>query len=205
MLKLLKPLAGIVVVSVFVGPAQADVPSFSYTSLGFALGQTRLDDSFFVAGEEYKDFGFASIRGAFQAADNLYIGASVSAEANDGRDTEVTVTGSELFVGFPIAVAEHVDLVPEVGFARAEIEVCLNNVCIKESDSGMTYGGSLRMWAVPDTFEVGFSFFDSTLDDSESVVGLGAALWAAERHRFGLSYSQSSSASLTALSYAYHW
>lgn len=179
--------------------------NFTYSRIGIDLGKATPEEDIIFFGERYEDFGAASLSGYYQVGDNLALGVGLSAIANDGPRTEISTTSLTITAQVPIPVGEQVDIVPQVGFGRFETEFCVDGFCQAEDDSAAVYSLGIRAWAIPDVLEFNAGYFDSTLDDSESSVALGVALWAAEHHRFGLTYEDADSLTLVTVGYSYNW
>lgn len=179
--------------------------NFSYSTLGFQLGRATPDEDIVFLNERYEDFGAASLFGSFQAADNIAFGISLSAIANEGDRTELSQTAASVQMLVPLGIGNQVDIVPRFGFGRFEAEACVDGLCATEDDSAAVYGVSFRAWVVPSLLELTAGFNDTTLDDSESALSLGAALWARDHHRFGLDYEGSDSITVVTLGYSYNW
>lgn len=184
------------------GPSKSN---FSYSTLGIQLGKVTPEEEIVFLGEVYEEFGAAGINGTFQVADNFVIGAGSSAFSNEGNRTEITSSSVSLDLYVPVPIGDRVDLIPRVGYVSSEIEFCADGLCATEDDTAMSYGLATRIWAVPGSLEISASFSDSNADDSESVTSIGAALWAAEHHRFSLSYGASDSFDTVLLGYSYNW
>ena len=194
-----------VVALVLLASQSAFASNFPYTYIHVGFGKVSLDEELVFFDEVYEEFGYFGISGAVQVADNVSVGLALSAMANEGRNTELSQSMSLLFVDFPFAVSPVLDIVPSVGLLNVEVEACLDRLCVKDDDSGMAYGVALRAWAAPDVFEINAGFSDTTLDDSESAVSLGGALWFLDHHRVGLVLSRSSEQSGFTLGYSFNW
>lgn len=185
--------------------AQASASSFSYTYLQGELGVLRPDDDLVIAGEVYEELGLTSFSGAYQFDEGLVLGGSSAVVSNNGPDTEVTISQVILGGSIPMAVNERVDVVPEIGFISAETEVCINELCTSDDDSGLAYGVGVRAWADPDKIEVFLGWNDSTLDESESSVSLGGAVWWQDVHSARLRIAVQDTQTTTAVGYRYTW
>ncbi|OEY65047.1 outer membrane beta-barrel protein [Marinobacter sp. X15-166B] len=179
--------------------------NFSYSTLGFEIGKAKLDDPLIFAGEKYEEFGALSISGGVQVLDNLVLVAGVSGIANDGPRTEISQTAVSFGVAVPIPLGDRVDLVPALGFARGELENCIDGVCVTEDDSFATYGVGVRAWIVPRAFEVSAGVTDSNESDSDAVVALGAHGWINDHHRLSLEYQDTEELSSVTVGYRYVW
>lgn len=185
------------------GPAPAS--SFSYTYLEGTAGLLSLSDDLVFQGETYEEFDVGSLTGSYQVNDHFALLASGSVIFNDGPDTEITTT--RVFVGgaLPVPVGYYADLVPHLGFVSEETESCLGSGCAAEDDDGISYGLNVRAWAVPDRLEVSLGWSDSTLDDSELAVNIGAALLWGDLHGVRLTSSRDADGSTMTIGYRYTW
>lgn len=179
--------------------------NFSYSTLGFELGKATPDEDIIFLNERYEDFGAASLFGSFQAASNLAFLVSASGIANDGPQTELSQTNLTFQLLAPLPVGDQVDIIPRFGFGTFEAEACFNGLCESEDDSAAVYGVSLRAWAAPGLLEFSAGIEDSTLEDSDAALAIGAALWAADHHRFALDYEGSDSFTVVTIGYSYNW
>ncbi|WP_298450475.1 hypothetical protein [uncultured Marinobacter sp.] len=177
--------------------------NFAYSSIGVSLGKATLDDSIILGGEVYEDLGLFAFGGSLQVLDNLVLLAGVDAIANDGRNSEVSQTSVSFGLSVPIPLGDRVDLVPSLGFSRAEFEICEYNYCVSDDDSFAVYGVGIRAWVVPSQFEISAGVASSNQEDSDSVVSLGAHGWLKEHHRIGLDYQDTDGISLLSLGYRY--
>lgn len=179
--------------------------NFSYTVFEVALGRASLDEKVILVDEVYEDFGVFSIGGGYQAADNFALSIAASGIANEGDNTEWTNTSISLSGAFPIPVGEQVDIVPQVGYVSVEAEMCAYGFCVKEDESGLLYGLGVRAWAIPGQFEVNASYSNSTIEDSERAIGIGAALWFQDHHSVRLNYADEGDISAFTIGYRYSW
>ncbi len=185
----------------------AAASNFSYTYLEGSLGRMSLDEGQVFNGDVYDEFGYASIGGAYQLANDLVLGVQVEAATNDGPNSEVTLSGSLLFASVPMALSDSTDLVLSLGLASTELEICdaSGNACNKGDDSSMAFGIGARMWISPDLLEINFGWSDTTDSDSDSMISLGAAWWPAAHHSIRLDAGFTDNANLTTLGYRYSW
>lgn len=179
--------------------------NFSYSQIGVNLGQAMPEEDIVFFGDRYEEFGVASLAGSVQVNSNVALGVGLSAVANEESRTEINNASLVITAQFPIPVGEQVDIVPQVGFGRFETELCLDGFCQSDDDSAAVYSLGLRAWAVPDVLELNAGYFDSNQDNAESSIALGAALWAAEHHRFGLTYEDADSLTAVTVGYSYNW
>lgn len=179
--------------------------NFSYNTVGFDLGRATPDDSIFLAGEEYDNFGVVALSGSAQVADNLALGAGFAVITNEGDRSEITETAVTFGIEIPIPVGQQVDIVPKIGFARSEFEVCVDGTCDSDDDSFAVYGATVRAWVVPEAFEVSGGFTDSGQEDSDAVLELGVAGWFNEHHSVRLDYATNDYLSVTTVGYRYTW
>lgn len=179
--------------------------NFSYSYLGFNLGKLTPDEDIIFLGEVYEEFGTFSLDSGYQFNPNLALFISSAAAANEGPTTELSTSSFSLGLMFPIAVSERLDIVPGVGFVNSEVEGCLSGLCRAEDESGAAFGLLLRGWAVDDSLEINAQVQGSTLDDSETFVGLGGALWWAKRHSARLDFGSQKSQRQFSIGYRYTW
>lgn len=199
MLRSLAIIAGMMIFS------QATASTFSYTYLQGEFGVLRLDEDLVVDGEVYEEFGVGAFSGAYQFDGGLVLGGSNTVATNNGPDTEVTISQFIIGGAIPVAISEQVDVVPEIGFIAAETEICRNDLCEKDDDNGVAYGVGLRAWAEPNKVEVSLGWHDSTLDDSESAISLGGAIWWLDAHSARLGISVQDTQTTTTVGYRYTW
>lgn len=185
--------------------APALASNFSYNAIDVSLGVMRLDESLYFDGEIYKEFGTFALSGSFQLNENLALGIGVGVLANEGPDTEISANAVTLSLAFPFAVSRTLDLVPTIGLVSTEQEMCTHSFCYKDDDSGIGYGVGLRLWALPETLEIMAGISDSTLEGSQALVSVGAALWWQNHHSVRLNYSADKDASEVALGYRFSW
>lgn len=179
--------------------------NFSYTLISIDVGKATPDQDIVFYGERYEEFGAASLSGAYQLDNNLAVSVGASAIANSGSRTEITNSSVAVKLLVPIPVGSRLDIVPNFGFGKFKSEFCIDNNCMSQDDSAALYGIGLRAWVLPNAFELNGGVSDSTLENSETTVAIGAALWANENHRFALDYEGSSSLSVVTIGYSYNW
>lgn len=179
--------------------------NFSYTQLGIDIGKATPDQDIVFYGERYEEFGAASLSGSYQLDNNLAVEIGAAAIANNGPRTEITNSSLAVNLLVPIPVGSRLDIVPHFGFGKFKSEFCIDNDCRSQDDSAALYGIGLRAWVLPNAFELNGGVSDSTLEDSETSVAIGAALWASKNHRFALDYEGSSSISVVTIGYSYNW
>lgn len=192
-------------VSLMFFSAAASASNFSYSYLGFNLGKLTPDEDIVFLGEVYEEFGTFSLTSGYQFNPNMALFISSSAAANEGPTTELSTSSFSLGLMFPVAVGEYLDIVPGVGFVNAEVEGCSGGLCASDDESGAAFGLSLRGWAVAEVLEVSAQIQGSTLDDSETFVGLGGALWWAKRHSARLDFGSQKSQRQFSIGYRYTW
>lgn len=183
----------------------ASASNFSYTYLEATAGLRSLDDDLVFQGEVYEEFDVGSLTGSYQVNDHFALLASGSVSFNDGPDTEITTTRVVVGGSLPVPVGYYADLVPQFGFVSEETESCLGNDCATEDDDGISYGLNVRAWAVPDRLELLLGWSDSTLDDSDFAVSVGAALRWGELHGVRLTSSTDADGNTTTIGYRYTW
>jgi len=179
--------------------------NFSYTNIGIGIGKLTPKDNIVFLGEVYEEFAAVDLYGGYQFHDNVAVRFSSEGFGNSGPNTEISVSYGQLGFVFPYAVSEWLDVVPSLGLLRANVELCAGGLCVKDDDSGMAYGLALRAWAMPDVLELGASWEDSTLDDSEARFTLNGAFWFAEKHSVRLDLARSSEDQRVLLGYRYTW
>ena len=181
----------------------AAASSLDYSHISIDLGRLSLDDRIVIVDEEYSELGAGSISAAYQFRGGVFIGGRVGAATNSGSNSELTFRTADLEVGLPIPLGGRADLIPLAGFTATEVEVCYNESCIEDDDSGLLYGVGLRAWVARDLLEINAQFHDTTIDDSESVLSAGGALWWAHRHSLRLNGAFADSTTLLTLGYRY--
>ncbi|MCG7198745.1 porin family protein [Marinobacter pelagius] len=177
--------------------------NFSYSTVGGYLGRVTPDQEIVVLDEVYDDFGAAGINGSLQLADHLAIGAALDVIANEGNRTEITGTSVGLSVLVPVPIGDRVDIFPSIGFVRSEVEACVDNFCVTEDDSALSYGLFTRIWVVPGALEISGGFSDTDEDNSDSTTSIGAALWFREHHSIELDFDRSDSFDAVTVGYRY--
>ncbi len=224
MKKVFSVLAGCVLAGL-VTPALGS--NFSYTYVGGDLGVTTLDDDLIFNGEIYEEFGAANINGAFQFNENFAVRLSSSAISNDGPRTQITQTATNASVIFPFAVGSKLDIIPSLGYVFTESEFCDerwdydgwyyddddddffdfydDDECSSDDDSGVLFGISSRIWAIPGRLEFNAGVSDSNIEGSESTISLGGAVWLADHHSIRVNYGTNDTSSTVAVGYAFAW
>nr|WP_238636782.1 hypothetical protein [Halorhodospira sp. 9621] len=155
----------------------------------------------------------AGFQGTYQINGGPYVQGSVSAGSEDKSQSDIEVTTLSIGGGFPVQLHRRADLVFQAELLSTEFEACVDNVnggqfCDDDDDSGLGYGVSARIWAVPGNlgqFEFNPFISDSTLDDSETTFGARARAWFTANHTASLNFSTSDDADTVSLSYIYFW
>lgn len=169
------------------------------------MGVLSTDDTIDFAGDLYDDYVTFNLAGSYQVSDNIAFGIGLSGLYNDGARTEITGSSFLLNALFPFAVSNMIDIVPTLGLVTAEVEFCLDNLCLTDDDNGVAYGIGLRAWAIPDLLEISGGIQDTTIDEEDSVVSLGAAMWWLETHSVRILYSNGNDSNTVELGYRYTW
>ncbi len=186
-------------------PALAGATNFSYSYLDFSLAHTDLDEKLEVDEERFEELGELRLDGSAQVGDNFALGLERSFATNSRRDERIIESRWGFNAAFPFAVSDALDLVPRFGYEFVQQERCVDRVCEKSSDSAMIYGLDLRTWVVPERFEAFAGWQDSTVEDSETVASVGAALWWLEGNRLSVEVAEDGIDRTFRLGYRYTW
>lgn len=209
--RLLVPLVAFIVATI---PVAHSDTAFPYTSLGISVGELRFDDDIVLSPEDtYSSITLVGFQGTYQINGGPYVQVSASAGEEDTRNTDLEITSFSLGGGFPVQLHQRADLVFQAEFIQEETEFCVDQqiggqYCYDEDDSGLGYGISARIWAVPGNlgqFELNPFISDSTLDDTETTYGARARAWFTANHTASLSFSTADESETVALSYVYFW
>lgn len=184
-------------------PAAAS--NFSYSQLSVDLGTASLDDDFFILGEEYDDLGYASFGGGYQFNDFAAFSLTSSAYAAEEGDTEFTYSWVELYLHFPIAVADNIDIAPFIGPRNDDAEICAGSLCASDDESSIGYGLEIRAWLVPDSLEFNASYTDADEDGFDSEVEIGVAAFLDNNSSIQIDYMSEDSINRFSIGYRYTW
>jgi hypothetical protein len=179
--------------------------NFSYSYLGFNVGKVTLDEQLDFLGETYEEFGTFAVNASYQVHDNAAVIFGSAAMSNSGPQTEITASTAVLGFAFPFKAGSALDIVPTLGLLSYRDEFCVSNVCVKDDESGMAYGVSVRAWAIRDSLEINGSWADSTLEDSLAHYGIGGAFWWATHHSVRLNLGRNKESRSVSLGYWFTW